>query len=405
MQYWWAFTHWYLDIVHFQAVGSVLLLVGFLIASTLVQQRTVNRVSTVLKSHSGPIARTRLYLAAQEYYDRRNVNLFTSPSHIVPVWFLIVTVAAGACFSFFGAEYFTGTVAPSYPLGGAYAASGVTGEALTRYESSTVFIGVMAFLGAYVWMIARLTTRINNNDMSATTFYFLSIRLIAACLVAAVTRHIVEAIPVLRTLVMYDGKPVGLAALGFLIGWNPTLWIRELLLFISDWAKTKIPSQRWPAKENMPQNMMLPMIQGLVDDKIDRLNELDIDNCQDLAERNAILIWLRTPYTIELVVDWIAQAQLCILFEDDTVEKLRRAGIRTIFAYRDAIADDAGAAAVEELIKPTVPLALLATHRVTIDAEPAFQQLKELRDANEQGSTEASVLSLAPRQAPAAAAG
>lgn len=384
-QFWTQTATWLENIVHIQAASSVVLLVGFLVTTTLLQQRTVSRVAEVLKETADgnrPIANTKLFEDAQDYFGRRNINLFTDRAHIVPVWFLIFVVFSASFITFFGAELFAHASTPSYALGGALAAVNPASTALAQYQSSTLFTGAMAFFGAYVWMIARLTTRINNNDMSATTYYFLSIRLITACILAGVTRHVIEVIPYLNDIVNdKSGTPVGLAAIGFIIGWNPTLWIKELVTAISNRLKRQIPVQRWPKQENLPQNMALEMIQGLVDDKIDRLNELDIDNCQDLAERNPVVIWVRTPFTLELIVDWIAQAQLCILFEDVQIERLRQAGVRDIFTYLTALGIPASQSAIADILKPEVPAGLLQTHAVSIPADPAYHQLKELRDA------------------------
>ena len=167
--------------------------------------------------------------------------------------------------------------------------------------------------------------------------------------------------------------------LGFLIGWNPTLWINQLTHWGAKLLKLETPRQRQAAQANLPQDMALSMLQGMVDDKIERLIEIDIDNCQKLAEENAVIVWLRTAYNLELIADWVAQAQLCIRFEDNKILALRQVGIRDIFGYVAAISDDAARAAVQTVLQ--IPAPIIANHALAIAADPAFERLRQLRVA------------------------
>jgi len=371
---------WLDQFVHLLSVCGVILLVGFLVATTLLQGRSVAGALGVLDKIDAAIKKTKLFADAQEYFQRRDINPFSSPSHLIPIWFLIVVVFLGAMMAFFGAEFLQNGTIPNYVLGGTRAAV-KNAQDLAAYQSSTVFIASVAFLSAYVWLIGRLITRLYCNDMSPTSYYFLSVRILTAVLVAALTRHIIEAIPGLRQAIYANDQPVGLAAIGFVIGWNPSLWIDDLMKKINEWWKSSVSRPRPPGSANMPENMALTMIQGLDDDAGDRLNELGIDNFQDLSQRNPLVIWLRTRYTLELVVDWIGQSQLCVLYESDSVELLRRVGIRDIFAYRTAIDTDPGRDALAGVLHQLVPKSLLETHRTAIDQDPAYQNIEQLRTA------------------------
>ncbi|ANQ84967.1 hypothetical protein dqs_1929 [Azoarcus olearius] len=379
------------DFVYLHAIGSVGLLVGFLVATTLVQQRSSERIKDILDKVSEPVKETSSYKSADRYFKRREVvNLFTNKAHWIPVWFLILVVFSCSMVSYFGAGliYADSQLVRSYVLGGAYASvdgGDVATNALRNYQSGTVFIGTMAFLGAYCWVIAQLMNRMNNDDMSPVSCYFLSVRIITACIVAGIARHIVEGASGLFTTAEGDvqgalnAAPVRLAILGFLIGWNPTLWINELLVKLADLVRSKIPSQSWPRKENLPSNLSLLMIQGMVVDKIDRLMELNIDNCQKLAHDNPMVIWVKTSFSLNLIIDWIAQAKLCLLFEDDKLAALRRNGVRDIFQYVQSISDSAGLAAIENILQ--VPAALIEGHRRSIPMGQSYQELAELRRA------------------------
>ena len=368
-------------IVYVPAIGSVLVLVGFLVVTTSLQQRAMSQSTAVLQNTSHAVQATQLYESALAYFERRKVpGLFANPAHFVSIWALVAIVFLCAVMTFFGATFFGRDAVPSYVLGGAVAATPGT-PGLTIYQSGTVFTASMAFLSAYIWMIAQLVNRMNNNDMSPITFHFLSVRMLTACLMAGIARHVVEAIPYLKDLVDgTHGVPAGLALIGFVIGWKPTFWIDELYDKAREFLRSKGLDQRPPDQANLPQNMALEMIQGMIDGKIDRLRELDIDNCQRLARENSVILWLRTPYSLEMIVDWVAQAQLCVLFEDDKIEALRKVGVRDIFGYLEAIAPPPTRTAIQGVLQ-TVPIEVIEGHLQYIAKEPSFTRLQELRKA------------------------
>jgi hypothetical protein len=369
-------------IIHLQAIGSVALLCAFLVGTTIFQQRALQRSKDTLENAAPDIKATVAWSSAHDFLHRRQApGLFFNPTYAIPAWFLVLVVFFCSLVAFFGAEFMRADGTPSFVLGGVNAAdSGMTSAALAKFQAETVFTGSIAFLGAYVWLIANLTTRLNNYDTSPITYYFMAARVLTACIVAGIARLVIEGIPALHFLIGADGKPpVGLAVLGFAIGWNPSLWIDQLGLWIAEFAKQRIPQQRWPQGDDLPENKTLSMIEGMLDSKIERLKELDVDNAQRLACENAVLIWLRTSYNLETVVDWVAQAQLYRLLPADKMRMLRTSGIRDIFAYMTAIADDAGIAAVQPIVN--VAADIIRKQRAAIADDPAFQRLGEVKDA------------------------
>ncbi|VIO79230.1 hypothetical protein [Bradyrhizobium ivorense] len=50
-------------------------------------------------------------------------------------------------------------------------------------------------------------------------------------------------------------------------------------------------------------------------------------NSEVLACQTPFILWLRLPYELLLIIDWISQAQLCRLMRDEHVAQLRRTGI------------------------------------------------------------------------------
>jgi hypothetical protein len=71
------------NIVHLQAIGSVVLLCFFIIATTILQKRSVDRSREVLHTATDEVKGTALYASAVLYMNRRSEaakNMFTDGS-------------------------------------------------------------------------------------------------------------------------------------------------------------------------------------------------------------------------------------------------------------------------------------------------------------------------------------
>src|SRR5215470_1490469 len=89
--------------IYAQAVGSVVLLVGFLIATTLMQQRAVSQSTVVLAKASDAVKTTELYKSAVSYFERRQtMTPFGNPSHLVSTWLLVLVVFMCSLVTYFG---------------------------------------------------------------------------------------------------------------------------------------------------------------------------------------------------------------------------------------------------------------------------------------------------------------
>jgi hypothetical protein len=86
--------------------------------------------------------------------------------------------------------------------------------------------------------------------------------------------------------------------------------------------------------ESRADELPLDMIEGISLFHKSRLNEVGIDNAQNLAEANLVELTVRTPFKPPVLVDWIAQARLYVLFKAD-IGKLRDAGVRTVLDFRE----------------------------------------------------------------------
>jgi hypothetical protein len=225
----------------------------------------------------------------------------------------------------------------------------------------------VAFLGSYIYMLARLIDRINNNDIYPVTYYYYSVRFATAVVVAMIFRHFAN-------LITENSQIVLIIAFG--IGFVPDLFIAAMVRRATSAIKVT-GSQNDPEENVLPTSLSLLMIEGLSREKIDRLGELGIDNAQVLACQNPFVIWPRLPYSISLIVDWIAQAQLYRFAKEAGTKELRLKGIRTASDLRAALDDDHSAADIATAagLLPTA----MATYRGILDADPAVRNLQEVR--------------------------
>lgn len=382
------------DVIRFQAFFSIVVLGAFIVATNLLQRRALDRASEVMRCTTRAVQGTHMYADATQYFARRTPASQWDILHLLPFLFLLGITLFFSILAYYAALYSDFITDPSYVLGGTMAYGPHTKGQLAAYQSSTMFMVSIAFLVAYIRAIARLVERINTSDMRPISYYFLSVNILTSVLVAVVTRHLADALTPGHSGTTPEWV---LALMAFVIGWNPKLWLDTIWKKGTDYLKIVDMKPRIADKENLPQDMNLMMIQGLDGEKIERMEELGVHNCQDLAERNPVVLWLRTPFTLELLVDWMSQSLLCLFYEDERIELLRQVGIRDIFCYMIGISDDTGAAAIVGVLnttpsqlpanagtrapRPAVTLDLLKTHRTAIALDPAFVQLKELRAA------------------------
>lgn len=251
-----------------------------------------------------------------------------------------------------------------------------------RYQMQTFSVVAMAFIGSYIYALGRILDRINNNDLYPVSLYYYVTRVITACTAAAVMRHTISVLGfaadgLLPGQVATDMGPI-LLLLGFGIGFAPDLFI--LAMTRKAFRAMKIKGTRNdPDDAAVPNTLPLLMIDDLTREKIDRLNELEIDSAQILSRQNPFLLLPRLPYDLSLLVDWIAQAQLYVLVREDGLQKLRNAYVHSVFDLHTRLADDASRAELcQELgISEARGRGLLSQ----LDQDPSYLRLREVRDA------------------------
>lgn len=256
-------------------------------------------------------------------------------------------------------------------LGGLYVlGDGITPVNIETYQSGTLVVSAVAFVGAYLALFNRLLNQINNNDIYPISFHYFSVWLITAMVLAAVMRHFAVVFGVTDNAVL-----LGIA---LAIGAVPAPFFSAFI----HWAFGKLNisgDKDDPSRGCMPTNLNLLMIDGLANEKIDRLAELEISDAQVLSCQNPFMLWIRLPYDLGLIVDWIAQAQLYVCLREEGFRKARALQIGDIHKFVSVLADSNAAPDLcgELGLKSSYVAPLLAS----LNGNPCFVRLREVVQA------------------------
>jgi hypothetical protein len=254
----------------------------------------------------------------------------------------------------------------SFMLGGAEGI-GLEDEKLDTYQRGTFLALSMAFLGSYVYMLLSLVFRVQNNDIHPMAFYAYGVRIVVSCIVAIVLRHVTSLFGA-----SFEASQM-IVLLGFVVGFAPDLFIAVMARKAFQAVKI-IGIQPDPSAEDLPTSQNLLMIEGMSRDKIDRLNELGIDSAQHLACQNPFLIWIRLPFDLSLVVEWIAQAQLYRWAKEVRIKSMRGVGINNIFDFYEFLASDN---IPEPLLGAMgITAGAVANYRANLEEDPSFTRLQ-----------------------------
>lgn len=236
------------------------------------------------------------------------------------------------------------------------------------YQRGTFVAGCFGFIGAYIYTNWRLLDRINNNDIYPISFYYYSARMLAVCFIAGAFRHVIPE--------SVGNIPVILVS--FAVGFIPDVLITSIIRRASQVVKV-LSDQPDPKPDVLPTNFSLLMIQGVDRDKIDRLSELYVTNAEVLACQNPFILWLRLPYELLLLIDWISQAQLYRIMKEDKFTKLRAIGICGSLDFVLIASSPEACEAVAQTIGLSTKVvdALAAGLRV----DPTFLRLEEVQSA------------------------
>jgi len=238
---------------------------------------------------------------------------------------------------------------------------------LPTYQQGTFSVMAAAFLGNYVYTLAQLLNRVNNNDLFPISLHFYSARSIIAMTTACIFRHTIDAFGANSSDIIL--------LVGFVAGLAPDLLIvamaRRAFQYLKIWG-----SRDDAASTFRPTSLALLEIDDLTRDKIDRLSELGIDSAHALSRQNPFVIWAKLPYDLGLVIDWIAQAQLYVVVREEPLAELRKSLITDIFDFICRIQSSSSAVVLQAVgLEAGDATALLQQ----FESDEAYKRLLEVR--------------------------
>jgi hypothetical protein len=258
----------------------------------------------------------------------------------------------------------------SFILGGMYSITNNNLDEILAYQRQTFLCGMVAFLGSYIYLIGRLWERINNSDVYPNSYYYYSIRIITSFFVAIVFRHSMAAFGVTNSeFILF---------ISFIIGFTPDFFVIALSRKAYDIIKV-YGSKKDPEKPSQPRSMPLLMLDDMSREKIDRLSELGVDSAHTLARANPLGTWPRLPYDLELIIEWVAQAQLYAIVRDEGIGKLRAKCVANIFHLQPRLSCDEARAEICAALEISNAAGLALLEQLSRDQ--SYVQLCELRDA------------------------
>lgn len=268
-------------------------------------------------------------------------------------------------------------------------------ERISRFQLGSLQVVMYSFLTAYIWAIWQLFQRMVTRDVTVYAFHVITVRVVTTAILSLILYQAISEPPppgpaARETLIEEEAArideeaaspapepPAGIAlaeqAADVL---DDSLEARSfkfdsmilLAVAIGFFPETVL---RWLA--NLARRFVfrtgrlssyfdLEKLEGVDTITRARLAETGIIDATHLAASNPVTLALRTPFTIQQIVDWIGQAQLLVLVKTVEFNRLRDSGIRTSYQfYRQA-----GPAS--------------ATARAALDHDPSFLRLKEVMD-------------------------
>lgn len=295
--------------------------------------------------------------AQGRFADRAVINEYPWRSYVVPVAAATLVTMFGLISLLFAAELVSDPAQRSVILTALFETTDAKDD--LRWQSMVVL--TMAFLGAYIWSCQSIVRRLVAGDLAPIEYFNTSLRLVLAPLLSLMVAFLFQAGPT------PTGLKQALPVIAFMTGMLPGTALRYLeekfrqLLKFFDRRAPDLP---------------LAMIEGLNRFHEVRLAEVGIDNAQNLAEADIVELVLKTPFNVNQLIDWVAQARLYVYVKKD-IEQLRRHGVRSAFDLADCADDQAQIDSIAELAQLPVPV--IAAVARALHTDPAIARLADFR--------------------------
>lgn len=215
-------------------------------------------------------------------------------------------------------------------------------------EKKSLAVVAWALFGGYLSGGQYIYRRFSTIDLTPGNFFSIGIRMVLAPIVSLMISYLITS----DDPSSFSSNAI--LVIAFLTGMFPEKGLRLLI----DKSASFFPGKNKKEVENLP----LEAIEGISYMHRLRLNEVGIDNVQNLAQFNFLLLIIKTPFPARTLLDWVSQAKLLMEFGDYT-PSLDKVGIRSALDYLDALDQDEKR--LEQIAKITglEPLMLEINHK------------------------------------------
>ncbi|WP_237151672.1 hypothetical protein [Oryzibacter oryziterrae] len=227
--------------------------------------------------------------------------------------------------------------------------SGGEGKALTSEGIRSLTIAGMAFLGAYIASVRQFVRSLLVFDLSTATFVRQTMEIVSSMVLVTVLYRTFPdpgQVPAqLYEALVQPGGPsaspaehdvskiwIGLALAFGVMQESSLLFILEKFKDFMPWLKRS--DDRFMA---VTSSTPLEVIDGITFPIRYRLQECGIDEVQNLATYNPIMLHIESPFGIYETIDWVGQAQLCCVVGIERFLLMRQLNLRTIFDLERAV--------------------------------------------------------------------
>jgi hypothetical protein len=326
----------------------------------------------------------------QKDYEINYDNVLFQPENVKEhiLWPSVLCIATVfiTAFTLFMAFEYGYYHTPSMILGGAFQAgstsiSCVAGQpcsdpvqlAIDRYQLDALRTMQFAFLSAYLWALWQLFQRMVTRDVTVYAFHAITVRVMTAAILSLIFFQAFS--PAAGAGQVDAFKNVLPNEAGAMPDFDFFILLAFAIGFFPDTALTWLGAQARKRIFNMgaPSSYLdIEEIEGIDTFTRARLAEIGILDAPRLAAANPLTLSLRTPYTLQQIIDWIGQAQLLLLLRDKNFDSLRQHGIRTSFQFYRLLNTDPLPDFLSEFKSGSCQLLL--------ESDPAFVRANEIAE-------------------------